>query len=1107
MARQTRIKKGSIDLSSVFSPGYMLDTDGKLINGYVWKKFTPQLNPNSQSITEYQLPEVAHVVDSTILLYMFVNGVKVEPEYISLNQQESTIVEYNDVDYQIVPSDVVDIWYVPTASVGGQAEELDQQLPQAAGAGGHLQINDGQDQITFAPIKWINNALVPDQDTVYDLGTPTKRWNDLYLNSNSIILGAATISFNSNVNKLAINGEFLAKSTDVDPQTLVQDQTFVNALKGSTGPQGPVGPQGPQGLQGIQGLQGPPGNDGLQGTQGPVGPQGLQGLTGPQGNQGPQGPAGISIVFKGAVNQDPSGSGLVTLVTASTFTPSSGDAVLSQTDDSLFVYNGTDWVDGGSIQGPQGVQGIQGIQGPQGSAGVNGSDGVQGPQGPQGPQGIQGQAGLSISTLSISGTTVAATLSDNTTTLSGNINMGLTNLSDVDLYHTSSTITDGYVLTYDTTHGHWHPEPMAQSTNSNVALNDISNVNVPSPDPGSNLVYNNTDWVEDKIVNIPHSTAGGSFPVVDIRNASIEYYSRVDITTTAGTRLEVIVPDPSQAILGRILEVNLNTAGGNQLTNIYTWRSNIQSPFTNDFVDDGNLNSIYYTSGGYTNLKFKVVQVGANYRWENIHRAPISQPEHSQIGLLDTSVSVTDTGTDGNINFKTNNTSRWNINSNGHIIPAANATYDLGEASNKVRHLFLSDNSIKFESGDLGVNNGKLNFTPTGESAIELATLNDLSSSNSSSNFIVAAATTSHLVNIQNGPHPGFGTVPGSYYLSVSGANLTIDGYQLNVGDKLLVKNGSNTPGSSVSSMHNGVYELESENPCLLRRIYGGYNQVTPKHDTHYVANGTNNGNKLFTTTKATVYGEIYQYGYVAQYFEIGQAFARLSQDPTPQLGGDLDVGSSLITSTSNAHVEFDPHGTGQVKIRGNTTRGSGAIVLNCEDNSHGITLKGPPHSAGASYTLTLPNTTGSADQVLKTDGNGNLDWVDASSGGSGGAYQTVTTFNMYQSEAINYFNSFFTWRPSGSGGPNFWLPDPTQVTVNPGDYLHFWAPTSTNNWTLRIYPATQIYNPSSGGYSVWANQSWNTTGTKSVNIPKYQMHKFVYVGYYGLYHEWVKEI
>ena len=101
-----------------------------------------------------------------------------------------------------------------------------------------------------------------------------------------------------------------------------------------------------------------------------------------------------------------------------------------------------------------------------------------------------------------------------------------------------------------------------------------------------------------------------------------------------------------------------------------------------------------------------------------------------------------------------------------------------------------------------------------------------------------------------------------------------------------------------------------------------------------------------------------------------------LVSDTSPQLGGALDVNGQDIVSTSNGAIELDPDGSGKVTFKGNSTRGAGQFVLNCEQNSHGIIVKGPPHSAGASYTLTLPNTDGSANEVLKTDGSGNLDWV-----------------------------------------------------------------------------------------------------------------------------------
>ena len=119
-----------------------------------------------------------------------------------------------------------------------------------------------------------------------------------------------------------------------------------------------------------------------------------------------------------------------------------------------------------------------------------------------------------------------------------------------------------------------------------------------------------------------------------------------------------------------------------------------------------------------------------------------------------------------------------------------------------------------------------------------------------------------------------------------------------------------------------------------------------------------------------------------SQVSDLGSYISNLSEDTTPQLGGNLDVNGNDIVTTSNADIDLDPNGSGVVVFKGNATKGAGQFKLNCEVNSHGITIKGPPHSANASYTLTLPNTDGDADQVLKTDGYGNLDWVAQSSGG-----------------------------------------------------------------------------------------------------------------------------
>jgi len=68
------------------------------------------------------------------------------------------------------------------------------------------------------------------------------------------------------------------------------------------------------------------------------------------------------------------------------------------------------------------------------------------------------------------------------------------------------------------------------------------------------------------------------------------------------------------------------------------------------------------------------------------------------------------------------------------------------------------------------------------------------------------------------------------------------------------------------------------------------------------------------------------------------------------------------------------------LEAKGTSGSTSGYIQLNCSENSHGIKLLGPPHSAAANYTLTLPNNDGDASQFLQTNGSGVTSWATVSS-------------------------------------------------------------------------------------------------------------------------------
>ena len=97
--------------------------------------------------------------------------------------------------------------------------------------------------------------------------------------------------------------------------------------------------------------------------------------------------------------------------------------------------------------------------------------------------------------------------------------------------------------------------------------------------------------------------------------------------------------------------------------------------------------------------------------------------------------------------------------------------------------------------------------------------------------------------------------------------------------------------------------------------------------------------------------------------------------DTTPQLGGNLDVQANEInTSTTNGNIKLNPNGTGVVEVKGDGSSADGTLQLNCSQNTHGVKIKSPAHSAGASYSLTLPVDIQNGGR-LKTDTNGVLSW------------------------------------------------------------------------------------------------------------------------------------
>ena len=111
MARITKIKVSSLDLQSLFAPGFKLDNSGKVALGDEWLLHTPGLINGSN--INFQMPSEIKVVGGVLFVHFFVNGVQVPDSRLSLDPNQSTIIQYDNSNYfEIDQTDLVEIWYV-----------------------------------------------------------------------------------------------------------------------------------------------------------------------------------------------------------------------------------------------------------------------------------------------------------------------------------------------------------------------------------------------------------------------------------------------------------------------------------------------------------------------------------------------------------------------------------------------------------------------------------------------------------------------------------------------------------------------------------------------------------------------------------------------------------------------------------------------------------------------------------------------------------------------------------------------------------------------------------------------------------------------------------
>ena len=125
------------------------------------------------------------------------------------------------------------------------------------------------------------------------------------------------------------------------------------------------------------------------------------------------------------------------------------------------------------------------------------------------------------------------------------------------------------------------------------------------------------------------------------------------------------------------------------------------------------------------------------------------------------------------------------------------------------------------------------------------------------------------------------------------------------------------------------------------------------------------------------------------------------------------------ITDANVTTAKTDLVSTGSVAAvtaKGTSGVSDGYVTLNCDQNTHGVKIKSPAHSAAQSYTLTLPGAAPAVNKFIETDGSGNLSFssVDVTTDITG----TIPTANLgsgtASSSTVLYGDQTYKAEPGG---------------------------------------------------------------------------------------------
>ena len=312
-------------------------------------------------------------------------------------------------------------------------------------------------------------------------------------------------------------------------------------------------------------------------------------------------------------------------------------------------------------------------------------------------------------------------------------------------------------------------------------------------------------------------------------------------------------------------------------------------------------------------------------------------------------------------------TSNGQFSLGGHILPTTNAAYDIGSADFKVRHMYLSDSSLKFGDSNhsVGIVSGHLAFN--GEQLLDSSELSTVSTTGSYNDLSNKPADTTqadldvdHLVTLSGvaTASDSLGTFSGSTITDNSTVKTALQELELKaeaaeetsaiLGNTDNINDINTTVGTSAGATHIGTFSgstitdngtvkagmQEIETAVELRATTASLHAVatsgaygalsgTPTIPTAaslavddlITLSGASEGDTNLGTFTGSTIADNQTIKASLQALETkAEGADDVVEDTSPQLGGALDTNGHKILSTSDADIVIEADGTGRLK-------------------------------------------------------------------------------------------------------------------------------------------------------------------------------------------------